>query len=78
MADRNKVSINLGVFSILGIAFVILRLAEVIKWSWIWVLSPFWMPLAVVILVVIVFYVGKGLLQMFARKRNPTKKNKEV
>lgn len=31
----------------LGIAFVVLRLCEVIAWSWWWVLAPFWIPLAV-------------------------------
>ena len=28
--------------SLLGIAFVVLKLTEVIDWSWWWVLAPFW------------------------------------
>lgn len=28
--------------NLLGISFVILKLCNVINWSWIWVLSPFW------------------------------------
>lgn len=33
--------------SLLVIAFVVLRLCEVIRWSWWWVLSPIWLPFAV-------------------------------
>lgn len=33
---------KLGLFSILGIIFIVLKLTEVLAWSWIWVLSPFW------------------------------------
>lgn len=30
------------VFTLLGVAFIILRLCHVIDWSWLWVLAPFW------------------------------------
>lgn len=33
---------GLGVCSVVGIVFVILKLTGVIDWSWVWVLSPFW------------------------------------
>ena len=35
-----------GLFGTLGIVFVILKLCEVIQWSWVWVLLPFWGGLA--------------------------------
>ena len=41
--------------SLLGIAFVILKLTHVIAWSWLWVLAPFWIPLALVLVVFLVF-----------------------
>lgn len=34
--------IELGCVSTLGIVFIILKLLNVINWSWLWVLSPFW------------------------------------
>jgi ABC-type antimicrobial peptide transport system permease subunit len=37
----------------LTIAFVVLKLLEKIDWSWWWVLSPLWIPLAFVIVVII-------------------------
>ena len=47
-----------NVFGLLGIAFVVLKLAGVIDWSWWWVLAPFWggavVALAFVLLALIV------------------------
>ena len=33
--------------SLLTIAFIVLKLTNVIDWSWWWVLSPFWISLVV-------------------------------
>lgn len=33
---------ELGIVSILTIVFIVLKLSGVIKWHWIWVLSPIW------------------------------------
>jgi len=50
--------INRGVLivDIIGVLFVILKLTELIRWPWVWVLSPFWIGalLAIVTLIVIV------------------------
>ncbi len=45
---EKKVVINSGISTstLLGIAFVILKLCNIIDWSWIWVTAPFWAPLA--------------------------------
>lgn len=52
-----KTSINItagGWFaSLLTVAFVVLKLCSVIEWSWIWVLAPLWIPLAIALLIVI-------------------------
>lgn len=45
-------SVSFPIFGILGLIFVTLKLAEigtVATWSWLWVTSPFWLPLAVVL-----------------------------
>ena len=31
----------------LGVAFVVLKLTGHINWPWVWVLAPFWIPLAI-------------------------------
>lgn len=37
---------KMGICSVLGIIFVTLKLTGVIAWSWLWVLLPFWGPMA--------------------------------
>lgn len=39
----------IGFFGLLTIAFIILKLTETIAWSWLWVISPIWIPIALVI-----------------------------
>ena len=40
---------------LLTIAFIVLKLCNVITWSWVWVLSPIWISVALVIIVCIIF-----------------------
>jgi hypothetical protein len=39
--------------TILGVLFIGLKLTGHIAWSWLWVLSPFWIPLVVAIVIVV-------------------------
>ena len=45
---------GLGFFGALTIAFIVLKLCRVIAWSWLWVLSPIWIPLAIVVAVCLI------------------------
>lgn len=38
---------------LLTITFVTLKLTRVINWKWIWVLSPTWLPISVVLILVV-------------------------
>lgn len=40
-----------------GIVFVILKIDNSINWPWLWVLAPFWVPIALAIIFYIVIYV---------------------
>ena len=40
---------GIGVSGLLGVVFVVLKLTHYIDWSWLWVLSPFWIPAGIVI-----------------------------
>lgn len=45
---------GIGFVGLLTIAFIVLRLANIITWSWLWVLSPLWIyAIAKVILIII-------------------------
>lgn len=43
-----------GLARTLGIVFIVLKLADVIDWSWWWVLAPFWIPFTFSLLFAIV------------------------
>ena len=43
-----------GGSSLLLVAFIVLKLTGVIGWSWWWVLSPLWIPIALVVVVLII------------------------
>jgi hypothetical protein len=43
----------------LGKAFIILKLCGVINWSWWWVLSPLWIPIALLMPLYAILYILK-------------------
>lgn len=54
-------TVSFPLFGILGLIFVTLKLAEigaVTTWSWLWVLSPFWLPVAVMLSIMTVIFIG--------------------
>ena len=55
MNNKNKNITIRGLSStLLLIAFIVLKLCHVIEWSWLWVLSPLWIPLALSIIIIAV------------------------
>lgn len=44
------------ILTVLGIVFIVLKLTNVITWSWWWVLSPFWIPFAALLSLWIIFF----------------------
>ncbi len=60
MNDRRN-NRGVGFFGLLGIAFIILKLLKVITWSWVWVLSPIWIPTIIGIIL--------GLLAVYLKNK---------
>ena len=55
MSDNKSTSSSgVGLFGLLAILFIALKLTEVIAWSWWWVLAPIWITFVFVVLVLIV------------------------
>ena len=56
--DYNKfdkqTSTGAGFCDILLIVFIVLKLCHVINWSWWWVLAPFWIPLLIAIIAIVI------------------------
>jgi hypothetical protein len=44
MASKNTSS-GIGLSGLLLVVFVVLKLTKNIDWSWMWVISPLWIPL---------------------------------
>lgn len=53
MSDNNSTgsSGGLGFFGMLAILFIGLKLTGHITWPWLWVLSPLWIPISVLLVV---------------------------
>lgn len=63
---------GIGFASLLTIAFIVLKLCDVIDWSWWWVLSPLWISFAAVIGIIVIAMIVAGgvyLIQDYRRKR---------
>lgn len=46
-----------GTLETLLIVFIVLKLTDLINWSWVWVLAPFWIPACVAIVGVIIYLI---------------------
>lgn len=60
--ESNGAKGGIGFVGLLQIAFIVLKLCGVIKWSWLWVLSPLWISaiLTVVILLICVIVICRS------------------
>ena len=54
--NNNSTAGGVGFTGLLTIAFIILKLCNVINWSWLWVLSPLW--ISFILLAIIVVYIA--------------------
>ena len=49
---------NIGFVGMLQVLFIGLKLGKVINWGWLWVLSPMWISLGLIILIVLLVIIG--------------------
>ena len=55
--DSNKETVKgIGFTGVLTVAFIVLKLCGVIKWSWLWVLSPIWISIVLWVLIFVIAY----------------------
>lgn len=80
MSSSSSSSGGIGFCGLLTIVFITLKLCEVITWSWWWVVSPLWIPLAIVCLIAIgavIFFTCQAGLRKVERKLKSKIKNNE-
>ena len=54
---------GIGIFGLLGVAFIVLKLTDYINWSWLWVLAPLWGPLVLLLVILGVLFSVLWLLE---------------
>lgn len=65
MSNETKTtSVQFPIFGILGLIFITLKLTGHITWSWLWVLTPFWLPLFIVFILFLIVFI----FSMFSNK----------
>ena len=55
--NKNSSNAGIGFFGLLTITFITLKLIGVIKWSWVWVLSPIWISGLAGIMIIILMVI---------------------
>ena len=68
MSEKQITPINSGILTILFIVFLVLKLTGNIDWSWWWVTSPLWLPVAILFFVVSVLFIA-GIIMLYSGKK---------
>ena len=66
MAKENTSS-GIGIGMVLFIVFLVLKLTGTIDWSWWWVTSPLWIPLAAAAVIIGILGVIAIIIEKFSR-----------
>ena len=74
MSKEKQVTIfNSSILTILFVVFITLKLTGNIDWSWWWVTSPLWIPLAIAVSIIsLIFIIGVIMLLL----KDPNKDTK--
>lgn len=82
MSNKSSTSSSgIGFTGLLTITFIVLKLCNVITWPWLWVLSPAWIPLAFVALILVgcggVWLVASTVVRWSEWKMTPEERARE-
>ena len=51
---------GIGLSTVILVVFIILKLTGNIDWSWWWVLSPLWIPIAIILIIAVLTAIFVG------------------
>ena len=57
MSNSKTPTVQFPLLGILGLIFITLKLTGYITWSWLWVLSPFWIPFAILTVIFLIVFI---------------------
>jgi len=73
MSNNNSNSGGIGFAGLLFLVFLVLKLCKVIDWSWWWITSPLWAPLAIAVIILPFYFCLKYLEEKEKNKYRMTK-----
>lgn len=53
--NKRKFTLSIDLLELLGVIFIVLKLCNIIHWSWLWVLSPIWISVLYVIIFIVIY-----------------------
>ena len=69
---------GIGFFGLLAIVFITLKLIGTIDWPWVWVLSPIWVPIALVTAIVSIAVLIVGFSEAFSKDKDDEDNDEEI
>ena len=57
MKNNSNNSSGIGFTGLLQVAFVVLKLCEVIDWKWLWVLAPTWISIVLFVIILAIYLI---------------------
>lgn len=66
MSNKTASNGGIGFFGMMTVLFIGLKLTGNIDWSWLWVLSPIWLPVSLVVMAVIVAFLIAALMDSYS------------
>lgn len=74
--NSNSTGGGIGFIGLLTIAFIVLKLCDVIQWPWVWVVSPIWISAALIVLTIFIVYIV-NIIKFRIIKRNQKRIERE-
>lgn len=71
--NTSSTSGGIGITGLLLVAFIVLKLCGVIKWSWLWVLSPLWIPISLGLIFLAIY-----IVYLVIKRQKAIKKMKNI
>ena len=68
-SNKSGSTVGIGFSGLLAVAFIVLKLCKVIDWSWVWVLSPIWIPFAIIVVILVVIVAVSFIQDKKPKKR---------
>lgn len=66
---KKEIKFSYPMAHLLGLLFIALKLTHQIDWDWKWVLAPFWIPIALVLSFLFVFFFLSLLVALLSNRR---------